>query len=118
MGADARVDDARWLLEWIERTGRELFTRREAHMAASRGRFAKATDLDAPLGLLVEHGYLRRADPEPSRDPHGRGRPPSPRYLVNPLRSPTKTTQSTKPRPGRLSVNSVDSVANDAEPRR
>jgi replicative DNA helicase len=99
MGADARVDDARWLLEWIERTGRELFTRREAHMAASRGRFAKATDLDAPLGLLVEHGYLRRADPKPSRDPHGRGRPPSPRYLINPLRSPTKPRNPQNPAP-------------------
>jgi replicative DNA helicase len=85
MGADSRTDDARWLLDWTARTGRAQFSRRDAHAAAPRGRFPKATDLEPALRLLEEHGYLRRVDPEPSRDPHGRGRPPSPRFLVNPL---------------------------------
>ncbi len=110
MGADPRTDDARWLLEWIQRTGREQFTRRDAHQAAPRGRFRKAADLDPPLALLEEHGYLRRADPEPSRDPHGRGRPPSPRFLVNPLPPSTQSTESTETPIGHLSVDSVDSV--------
>jgi replicative DNA helicase len=117
MGADPRVDDARWLLDWIHRTGQQQFTRRDAHIAAPRGRFRKATDLDPPLSLLQEHGYLRRADPEPSRDPHGRGRPPSPRFLVNPLPPSTETTESTKTPVRRLSVDSVDSVdPSDTDP--
>jgi replicative DNA helicase len=110
MGADPRVDDARWLLDWIARTGTQQFTRRDAHHAAPRGRFRKATDLDPPLTLLEDHGYLRRADPEPSRDPHGRGRPPSPRFLVNPLMPSTESTESTKTLAQRVSVDSVDSV--------
>jgi hypothetical protein len=110
MGADPRTDDARWLLDWIGRTSQQEFTRRDAHMAAPRGRFRKAGDLDPPLALLEEHGYLRRADPEPSRDPHGRGRPPSPRYLVNPLHPSTETTESTETPAGRPSVDSVVSV--------
>jgi replicative DNA helicase len=109
MGADPRVDDARWLLDWIARTGRQQFTRRDAHQAA-RGRFRKAADLDPPLALLEEHGYLRRVDAEPSRDPHGRGRPASPRFLINPLHPSTETTESTKTSAGPVSVDSVVSV--------
>jgi hypothetical protein len=42
MGADPRVDDARWLLDWITRTNQTQFTRRDAHVATPRGRFPKA----------------------------------------------------------------------------
>ena len=79
MGADPRTDDARWLLDWIGRTNQVQFSRRDAHRAAPRGRFPKATDLEPALRLLEEHGYLRRVDPEPSRtraavaDPPRRG---------------------------------------------
>jgi hypothetical protein len=75
MGTDLRLEDARWLLDWIDRTDRGQFSRRDAHRATPRGRFAKATDLEPALRLFEEHGYLRRVDPEPSRDPRGRGRP-------------------------------------------
>jgi replicative DNA helicase len=37
MGTDARVDDARWLLDWVNRTNRTQFSRRDAHRAAPRG---------------------------------------------------------------------------------
>jgi len=60
--------------------------------------------------LLEEHGYLRRVDPEPSRDPHGRGRPASPRFLVNPLHPSTEITETTKTPAERVSVDSVVSV--------
>jgi replicative DNA helicase len=116
MGADSRVDDARWLLDWIARTGRTQFSRRDAHVATPRGRFPKATDLEPALRLLEEHGYLRRVDPEPSRDPHGRGRPASPRFLVNPLPRATETTQTTKIPAGAVSVDSVVSVARGDTP--
>jgi replicative DNA helicase len=109
MGADPRIDDGRWLLDWITRTGQGQFTRRDAHAAALRGRFPKATSLDPALGLLEEHGWLRRVDADPvgSRG----GRPPSPRFLVNPLPRATEPTQPTKPHPPTGSVGSVGSVA-------
>jgi replicative DNA helicase len=117
MGADARLDDARWLLDWITRSGRAQFSRRDAHQAAPRGRFPKATDLDPALRLPEEHGWLRRLDPEPSRDHHGRGRPASPRFLVNPLPRATETTQTTKTPAGAVSVDSVVSVARGRSPQ-
>jgi len=117
MGADPRVDDARWLLDWIARTSRTQFSRRDAHMATPRGRFRKATDLEPALTLLEEHGYLRRVDPEPSRDPSGRGRPASPRFLVNPLQPSTETTETTKTPAGPVSVDSVVSVDTSGSPQ-
>jgi hypothetical protein len=111
MGADPRVDDARWLLDWIGRTNRIQFSRRDAHMAAPRGRFPKATDLEPALRLLEEHGYLRRVDPEASGDPRGRGRPASPRFLVNPLPRATETTESTETASAGVFVVSDVSVA-------
>jgi hypothetical protein len=108
MGADPRLDDARWLLDWISRTGQAQFTRRAAHQAAPRGRFPKATNLDPALALLEEHGYLRRLDADP---PGAKGgRPPSPRFLVNPLPRATEPTEPTKPHPPAGSVGSVGSV--------
>jgi replicative DNA helicase len=117
MGADPRIDDARWLLEWINRTDRTQFSRRDAHRAAPRGRFAKATDLEPALRLLEEHGYLRRVDPEPSQDPRGRGRPASPRFLVNPLPRAAETTQTTKTTAEAVSVDSGVSAARGWSPQ-
>jgi replicative DNA helicase len=74
MGADPRTDDARWLLDWITRSGQAHFSRRDAHRAAPRWRFPKATDLDPALALLEEHGWLRRVDAD-APGPRGDGRP-------------------------------------------
>jgi replicative DNA helicase len=114
MGADVRVDEARWLLDWISRTSQVQFSRRDAHMAAPRGRFPKATDLDPALALLEEHGWLRRVDVDPTR-PQG-GRPPSPRFLVNPLHPATQPTEPTELARGRGFVGSVGSVARGDTP--
>jgi replicative DNA helicase len=114
MGADPRTDDARWLLDWISRTGRTQFSRRDAHAAAPRGRFPKATDLDPALALLEEHGYLRRVDAD-APGPKG-GRPPSPRFLVNPQPRATEPTEPTKPHPRTGSVGSVGFVARGDTP--
>jgi replicative DNA helicase len=111
MGADQRLDDARWLLEWITRTNRTQFSRRDAHRAAPRGRFATATDLEPALRLLEEHGYLCRVDPEPSQEPRGRGRPASPRFLVNPLPRAAEMTETPKTTAGVVSVDSGVSAA-------
>jgi replicative DNA helicase len=117
MGADPRVDDARWLLDWMTRTSRTQFSRRDAHQATPRGRFPKATDLEPALRLLEEHGYLRRLDPEPPRDLHGRGRPASPRFLVNPLPRATETPENSKTPAGAVSVDSDVSVARGGGPQ-
>jgi replicative DNA helicase len=111
MGADPRVDDACWLLNWVSRTSRTQFSRRDAHRAAPRGRFATATDLEPALRLLEEHGYLRRVDPEPSQDPRGRGRPASPRFLVNPLPRTAEMTETPKTTARAVSVDSGVSAA-------
>jgi replicative DNA helicase len=111
MGADPRLDDARWLLDWISRTNRTQFSRRDAHRAAPRGHFPTATDLEPALRLLEEHGYLRRVDPEPSQDPRGRGRPPSPRFLVNPLPRAAEMTETPKTTAEAVSVDSGVSAA-------
>jgi replicative DNA helicase len=116
MGADPRVSDARWLLDWISRTDQVQFSRRDAHQAA-RGRFRKASDLEPALRLLEEHGYLRRVDPEPSQDPHGRGRPASPRFVVNPLPPSSKTTETTKTPAEPVSVVSEVSEKTNGSPR-
>jgi replicative DNA helicase len=113
MGADSRVDDGRWLLDWIGRTNQVQFSRRDAHQAA-RGRFRKATDLEPALSLLEEHGWLRRVDPEPSGDPYGRGRPASPRFLVNPLHPSSETTETPA---GAVSVDSVVSEVRGRSPQ-
>jgi replicative DNA helicase len=116
MGADPRVGDARWLLDWISRTNQMQFSRRDAHQAA-RGRFRKATDLEPALRLLEEHGYLRRVDPEPSQDPHGRGRPASPRFVVNPFHPSSETTETTKTPAEPVSVVSEVSEKTNGSPR-
>ena len=115
MGADPRVDDARWLLDWITRTGQTQFTRRDAHRAAPRGRFPKATDLDPALALFEDHGWLRRVDAD-APGPKG-GRPPSPRFLVNPLHPLTEPTEPTQPHSPAGSVSSVGSVSGCETPR-
>jgi hypothetical protein len=100
MGADPTLADARYLLDWIERTSAERFTRRELFTALPRGRFPKVDSLDPALELLEAHGYVRRAA-QPA--PKGPGRPPSPAYEVNPLRRPRTA------RPG-SSADSADSA--------
>ena len=65
MGADPRIDDARWLLDWITRTNRTQFSRRDAHRAAPRGRFPKATDLEPALGCSRSTATSAASTPNP-----------------------------------------------------
>jgi replicative DNA helicase len=81
MGADPVLEAARELYAWLERARPEKFTKRELFSAVSRSRFAKVGDLDGPLELLEQHGWIRR-EPEPERA--GPGRKPSPAFLVHP----------------------------------
>ena len=80
MGSDSALVGAKQMLMWIERTGVESFSKRDAHQA-NRGRFQKATEVDAPLQTLVERGYIRPV--EVTAAPR-RGQAPSPQFDVNP----------------------------------
>ena len=77
MGADADCDNARFVLAWVQRCQEPEFTRRDAHRAM-QSRFRRALDMDKPLEILVERGFLR----EPERGA-STGRP-SMIYEVNP----------------------------------
>ncbi|MDO5698140.1 MAG: YfjI family protein [Dermatophilus congolensis] len=77
--ADPDYDGARRILAWIDKTRPAEFTRRELHRALESKRFARASDLDAPLALLTERGYLRE---HTQHNPKG-GRP-SVAYHVHP----------------------------------
>jgi len=82
MGSDSRVEDAKYILRWIERKGCEWFTKREAWQD-TKGRFDTVANLESGLEILIEHGYIRE---DPNQPPYrGPERKPSPRYEVNPL---------------------------------
>jgi len=80
MGADETADNARHILDWIERNQAECFTGRDIFQAL-KGRFKRMKPLRGALDLLEDHGYLVMAAEESVR---AAGRPPSPTYLVNP----------------------------------
>ena len=80
MSADPKVNKARVVLQWIERSGLREFTRREVHHALF-GTFRTVAELEPGLDVLWQYGYLRQR-PSPGRP--GPGRKPSPIYEVNP----------------------------------
>ncbi len=88
MRADKGVSDAQYLLQWIERHGKTEFAKSEAQQHGKR-RFKQASDIDAPLALLVSHNYIRLRPAEK----RGPGRPASPTYEVNPAFRPNKPVE-------------------------
>ena len=81
---DAAASDetktARRVLAWLKRKGRTVVTAREIHMGID-GDGLRREELDPALDLLVEGEWLRELPR--TGEPHP-GRPPSPRYAVNP----------------------------------
>ncbi|MGW4933503.1 YfjI family protein [Streptomyces sp. NPDC004166] len=87
MGADPTTERARTVLEALRTHKWAEVSKRDLMVKLSRSEFATAADLDPVLGLLEDHGYVRA---QPVTRTGGRGRPPSPRYLVHPrLTDPT-----------------------------
>ena len=80
MGADENIEKAKAILRWIEHNGLDSFTKRDVHQG-TRGTFKRATDLDAPLAVLLERGFIRQREEASTGGP---GRHPSPTYEVNP----------------------------------
>jgi hypothetical protein len=76
MGSDASTELAKRAWSWLRNRPESAVTKRELH----RGLHVKhAADLDAPIAVLVERGYIREMPP---RRTGGR---PSPVYEINPL---------------------------------
>jgi hypothetical protein len=82
MGADPAIEDAKHVLRRILDDGRDRITKRDIFRRAQSERFERADDLDPPLRILVDRGYLREVE-VPVEGPK-KGRPPSPTYEVNP----------------------------------
>lgn len=70
MGSDPTIAGARKVWEWIARDGRKRITRREIYKAL-QGSFPRVSDLQEPLSVLEERGYIATI-PE---GPEGPGRP-------------------------------------------
>jgi len=79
MKTDPQVEIAKYLLGWIHKIGETKFTKRELYRRV-RGKLQKVSDLEAPLFLLVQHGYLREVEEPVST---GAGRKPA-TYEVHP----------------------------------
>lgn len=86
VGALAGEDEAATVAElvqrWIRRTGRTTFSRRDAFDACRGPACLVVDEIDPALELLVERGWTRRLPSPPPRATGGR--PPSPRFEVNP----------------------------------
>jgi hypothetical protein len=73
---DPDLDTARRILTWIQRNGQHEFSRRDVLRGC---RTLKASDLDAPLQILEDHGWIRPSgQPAPTV-----GRPRAPAYVVH-----------------------------------
>ncbi|MFJ2632717.1 YfjI family protein [Streptomyces sp. NPDC087422] len=81
MGANEAADRARTVVDLLRANHWPEVSKRDLMVKLSRAEFPTAAELDAPLALLEDHGYLRAL---PALRTAGRGRPPSPRYVVHP----------------------------------
>ncbi len=106
MGADPEVELAKYILRWLERNGKQSFSKREAFNAL-RGRFERVDAMIIPLELLVAHNYIRLAQQSLR---HGAGRKPSPEFEVNPLWLPQNSHFTQNPGTQGNSAECADSA--------
>jgi hypothetical protein len=78
MGADPSSELAKHVLAWVLKRDSASVSRHEIHRGL-HARVSRAGDLDAPIAILVERGYVR-----PLESPPTGGRPRGPTYAVNP----------------------------------
>ena len=64
MGADSKIEDAKFLLRWIEKSGLAEFTKRDAHQG-TKGRFKQVSMIEPALKILEDHGYIRAVEYTP-----------------------------------------------------
>jgi replicative DNA helicase len=109
MSRDQTESRAHRVLHVVRSWEQPTITRRDVWRRLCRS-FTAVDDLDAPLALLVEHGYLR---PVPSVAT-GPGRKPSPTFAINPLCRGETTVDCGIPAPG--DVNTSDEAQRTCEP--
>jgi hypothetical protein len=80
MGADPAVEGARAVLAALERWEAPTFSRRDLHQRSLKGRFPRPAQLEPPLAVLVDHGYVR---PFTAARRSGPGQKPSPVFEIN-----------------------------------
>lgn len=81
MGTDPLVEQARFVLGWLERKDLRTFTQRDLFEGVKGDpRFKRVESLRPAIDLLLEHGWLRRREAERT----GPGRKPSPMFELNP----------------------------------
>ena len=80
MGADGSMEEAKYLWRRIAASGEAEISKRDLFRLV-RGKFKKAENMETPLRVLVEYGYIRIED----MDRDGAGRKASPKIKVNPL---------------------------------
>jgi hypothetical protein len=85
MEMDPLVGHARAVVPWLEQHGE--FSRRD-FFKAHQYRFKTVANAEPVLELLCEHGFIQQLPKTPTT---GRGRPPGPRYIVNPLNPKSAT---------------------------
>ena len=82
VGANPNQEEAEKALRWIRRKKLTAFSLRELHQVRRKLR-PGSDEQTAALNVLQRHGFIR---PLPDKvDRKGSGRPPSPRFEVNPL---------------------------------
>ncbi len=92
MGADAEVEGAKALYEWTKALAEPSFIKRDAFNEL-RSRFRTVAEMERPLEILCERGYLREAQ----RDaPPQRGRPSSPVFEINPAAQKSHNTHKSE----------------------
>jgi hypothetical protein len=81
MGTDDTHAAARKILSHLKANPRRQITHRDLFKGVRSKALAKSTDLEAPLNLLTDLGWLRKMPPPERKGP---GRKPSPAYLIHP----------------------------------
>jgi hypothetical protein len=112
IGADPEVEDAKRVLEWIERERPTEFKRYEVFEDVKGQRFPLIEDLDRPLDRLAKHRYIRQR--ETQKPP--RGRPPDPVFEVNPLAYRNHPVNPKNPKNGHPNGISSDSLDSSDSP--
>ena len=110
MGADRSESRAHRVLGVVRDWPSETITRRDIHQHTRRS-IPDVNDLDRPLALLEEHGYLHRLPTETT----GAGRKPSPTFAINPR---WRNREMEPPLPGPRRQNAAETSNTNAGPPR